>query len=108
MKKRISEPAKSSSDTTPWTLLGSTTLEGKLGILVSWRYDGSLNGVQEDRCQVITLLRAIQVYMSGEGEKLSTADLLHLHDALASFPEEDLDIERVARDLFVRWEARIQ
>ena len=103
--KQDVHPETSSGAT--WSLMDSTTLEGKLGIIIAWYYDGNFEDVPTDRAMVSRLLRCARSYLDGHIERLTTEELLRLHDALASYPGPDADLDQVGGDLFRRWHKQL-
>ena len=87
----------------PWSLMESTTLEGKLGIVICWYFDGNFSDVPTDRAMVRRLLWCARCYLDGHIERMTLNDLLRLHDAVASYPRPDPDLDKIANDLFKRW-----
>ena len=85
----------------------STTLEGKLGVLVCWYYSGMLDTVSTDRAMINRLVRCVPHYIDGRVKRLTTHDLLRLYDAVASYPRADAELDRVASDLFRHWQRRL-
>lgn len=83
----------------------NVTLFGKVAMVVCWYYDGNMDGY-EDFVLAARLVRRVPALLAGRFEKLTEDELFCFHDALASFPRRDEDLEAVAKVVERRWQAR--
>ena len=85
----------------------NVTLFGKVGMVVTWYYDGNMDGV-EDLKTASRLVRMIPHLLAGRLHRLTTDDLYFYHDALGSFPKRDEDLQAVHEVVHREWSKRIK
>ena len=83
------------------------TLFGKVGMVITWYFDGNLEGY-DDFVVAARLVRLVPELLAGRVKKFTESDLFALHDALASFPKRDEDLEAVNKFVYREWEKRVR